>query len=131
MASKSPISLIPEMLDLKIYGGDGVKLRLTVTTPLGEPMDISGGIAAQIRTSRPNATIQADFGVDTADSTNGIVMLTLTGDQTADLHTNGTAPVERFVGVWDVQWTPEDDAEMPVTLVQGAVESSLDVTRLN
>lgn len=37
-------------------------------------------------------------------------------------------PLPAFEGVWDVQWTP-GAGELPVTLVQGSVESSLDVTR--
>ena len=127
MAS-TPISLIPETQDLRLYGGDGVRLRLIVTNSAGEPINLTGSLAAQVRSSRTISEIRADFTTTIVDAVNGIVELSLTGDQTAGLHGDPTAPVERFLGVWDIQWTAQD-AE-PVTILQGAVESNLDVTRL-
>ena len=126
--AQPPISLVPESLDLKLYGGDGVELRLVVSDTLGEPIELTGEVNAQIRSSRPNVNISADFTANITDAAGGICMLSLTGDQTSSLHGNPTTPMERFTGVWDVQWTPEGSE--PVTLVQGIVESSLDVTRL-
>ena len=123
-----PISLVPESLDLKLYGGDGVELRLVVTDSLGEPIELTGEVAAQVRQSRTNATVLAEFQVTITDAPNGIAMLSLTGDQTAALHGEDDFPTERFTGVWDVQWTA-DSAE-PITILQGGVESQLDVTRL-
>jgi hypothetical protein len=123
------ISLLPESLDLQLYGGDGVELEMTVTDNLGVPVPLTGTMAAQIRTSRVNQTIMAEFEVDIIDPSNGLVSLMLTGSQTSDLHGNPNAPTERFTGVWDVQWTP-DTGRTPITVVQGKVESSLDVTRL-
>ena len=125
--AQSPISLLPETLDLKIYGGDGVRLRLVVTSPDGQPVNLTGEIAAEIRESRINPTSKATFAVEITDAAGGIAYISLTGDQTAALH-GLPSPIERFTGVWDVQWTP-DGAE-PVTILQGSVESSLDVTRL-
>jgi hypothetical protein len=123
-----PISLVPESLDLKLYGGDGVELRLVVTNTLGEPIPLTGEVAAQIRQSRTNSAVLAEFQVTITDAPNGIAMLSLSGDQTAALHGEEDFPTERFTGVWDVQWTA-DSAE-PITILQGSVESSLDVTRL-
>lgn len=123
--AQAPISLLPETLDLKLYGGDGVQLRLVVTDSLGEPVNLTGAIAAQIRDSRVNPTPKVSFATQITDAEGGIAVISLTGVQTASLH--GSAGIERFTGVWDVQWTPVG-AE-PVTIIQGAVESSLDVTR--
>ena len=123
--AQAPISLLPETLDLKIYGGDGVRLKLVVTTPDLQPVDLTGEIAAQIRESRVNPTPKVSFATEITDAPGGIVYISLTGDQTASLH--GGAGLERFTGVWDVQWTPADSE--PVTILQGGVESSLDVTR--
>jgi len=123
-----PISLLPETLDLKLYGGDGVELRLTVTQTDGTPISLTGAINAQIRASRTNSATVADFEADLTDGDSGVVLLSLTGVQTEALHGDPQFPSERFTGVWDVQWTPAG-AE-PVTLIQGGVESSLDVTRL-
>ena len=122
------ISLVPEILDLSLYGGDGVELRLVVTDTGGEPVDLTGTIDAQIRSTRTSSTESAVFDADLTDSDTGVVILSLTGAQTEGLHGNPNTPSERFSGVWDVQWTPQG-AE-PVTLIQGKVESALDVTRL-
>jgi hypothetical protein len=127
MAAKT-ISLIPESVDLKLYGGDGVELEINVTNGVTGPLPLTGEVAAQIRTSRVNPAAQADFAVDLSQADVGLIIISLTGAQTAALH--GTPnPVERYTGVWDVQWTP-DSGRSPVTLVQGAVESNLDVTRI-
>jgi hypothetical protein len=119
------ISLVPQALAIKLYGGDGVQFRLVVTTGSGSPVNLTGDITAQIRESRVNPAVMAAFATEIEDAANGIVLISLTGAQTADLHANGS--LERFIGVWDVQWTPQG-AE-PVTILQGNVESSLDVTR--
>jgi hypothetical protein len=123
--AQAPISLLPETLDLKLYGGDGVRLRLVVTNPQGGAINLDGTIAAQIRASRTNSTIRASFTTEITDAPGGIAYISLTGAQTADLHSGGS--VERFTGVWDVQWTPQGSE--PITILQGAVESNLDVTR--
>ena len=124
-----PISLLPQVLDLTLYGGDGVELRIVVTDSDGAALPLTGAIDAQIRPSRTSNDEAAVFDADLVDAGTGVVYLSLTGAQTGALHgVPPQQPVERFTGVWDVQWTPTG-AE-PVTLVQGAVESHLDVTRL-
>jgi hypothetical protein len=122
------ISLVPQILDLSLYGGDGVQLRLVVTDSGGAEVSLTGTIDAQIRSSRTSSTEAAVFDADLTDADTGIVILSLTGDQTEALHGDVNFPSERFSGVWDVQWTPAGSE--PVTLIQGKVESALDVTRL-
>lgn len=126
MASSSPISLVPETQDLRLYAGDGVELLLSVSNGVG-PTELTGTIAAQIRSSRADSEVLAEFGVDITDATTGLATLSLSGDQSRALHGDPETPLEKFTGVWDVQWTP--DGGEPETLVQGSVESNLDVTR--
>lgn len=123
------ISLIPQVQDLKLYGGDGADLQITVSNGAG-PIDLTGAVDAQIRASRVGSQVLASFTADTTDAANGIVYLSLNGSDTADLHDpkNDGVLTESFKGVWDMQWTPVDGE--PITILQGAVESSLDVTRL-
>jgi hypothetical protein len=125
----SPISLVPQVQDLKLYGGDSVDLQVSVSNGVAA-IDLTGAIDAQIRASRIDTEILASFAVDLSEATNGIAYLTLSGSQTAALHdpkSDGVL-VESFKGVWDCQWTPQDGE--PVTILQGTVESGLDVTRL-
>jgi hypothetical protein len=120
------LSLVPQQVDLALYAGDGAALRITVrnTESPPAPLDLTGAVTAQIRHARPDAAPLVDFTVDAAEAASGVVVLHLTGAQTAAL-VNGTG--EAFKGVYDVQWTPEGSE--PVTLVQGAVTCTLDVTR--
>ena len=118
------IDLQPEVVDLVLYAGDGVDLPLTCTDGAGAPIDITGAVTAQIRAARltPDPPVAA-FSVNAADAYQGKIILSLTGEQTAQL-ANGS---DRFSGVWDVQWTPA--GSQPRTLVQGKVECVADVTR--
>ena len=124
----SSISLIPEKVDLTLYGGDGVELEINVTNGPTGPIDLTGEVMAQIRGSRVNPAVGAEFAVDLTQGANGVAIVSLTGDQTAALHGDPAHPLEKFTGVWDVQWMPAS-GRSPVTLVQGNVESNLDVTR--
>lgn len=117
------ISLVPEQVDLELYAGDGAALRLVVTDTSGAPIPIDGAVTAQIRASRLDSAIAASWATDMADAANGIVLISLTGVQTADL-VNGS---EKFDGFWDVEWDPT--TQEPITLMQGKVTCELDVTR--
>ena len=122
------INLQPEVLDLILYAGDGVSFKMIITNGANAPIDISGSISAQIRLQRldPDPPV-VSFGVNMVDAYQGIVRLSLTGDQTADLSQHPSAKEGKFLGVWDVQWTPSG-AE-PRTLCQGKIECGIDVTR--
>jgi hypothetical protein len=130
MSPAPPISLVPQSLDLSLYGGDGVELRMTVTDSGGSPVPLTPGtVDAQIRGSRTTVgDAIAIFSTDLTDGATGVVILSLTGTQTEGLHGPSDGLSERFSGVWDVQWTP--DQGQPITLIQGKVDSALDVTRL-
>lgn len=116
----------PTILNLLLYAGDGVSVRLTCKDTAGNLIDINGAVTAQIRLDRihPDDPPLAEFTVSLVDAYLGIIILSLTGDQTLSLLGDGA---DTFTGVWDVQWTPEDLQIR--TLVQGSVECVADVTR--
>lgn len=117
------ISLIPSLLDLELYAGDGVELVLGLTDGAGGPLDVTGDVKAQIRANRADVTAATEFTADLAEGATGTVILSLTGLQTASLVQGAT----KFDGVWDMQWTIADG--QPVTVLQGKVTCDPDVTR--
>jgi hypothetical protein len=122
------IDLQPEVLNLKLYAGDGISLRLTCKDKAGAPIDVTGGVEAHIRVNRTDAADPlAEFAANLVDAYLGVVVLTLTGAQTQDLIDDPTGSDGKFEGVWDVQWTPSGG--QPRTLCQGTVECVSDVTR--
>ena len=122
------IKLQPDVVDLILYAGDGVDLPLSCTDGAGAPIDLTGAVEAFIRLERltPDPPIVA-FSVNASDAYLGKVILSLTGDQTMELSTDDSAKSGKFIGVWDVQWTPA--GRQPRTLCQGRVECVADVTR--
>lgn len=120
--AKQTISYVPQTLDLVLYAGDGTSFSLTVTDPDQVPINLTGTMIAQIRTEREAVDPpSAEFTIDLTDAALGVAALELTGVQTHSLITP-----EKFVGVWDVQWTP--DGGEPMTLCQGKVECFPDVS---
>lgn len=117
------ISLLPEPLDLALYAGDGASIRLTVTDNAGASIPVGGEVIAHIRKTRSDVAPAAEFSVNLVNAATGVVIISLTGVQTAALL--GGKP--SFKGAWDVQWKPTGG--QPVTLVQGRVECNADVTR--
>jgi hypothetical protein len=122
------INLQPDVLDLSLYAGDGVDLRMVCTDSKGDELDLSGAVDAQIRIDRLDQVDPiAVFSVNTVDAYEGVVVLSLTGDQTRALSLDPSSKAGVFAGVWDVQWT-KAGAE-PRTLCQGRVECVADVSR--
>ena len=124
----SSINVQPQLLDIKLYAGDGVEIRLVWTDNTGDPLDVNGAVTAQIRSTRlsPDPPI-TEFSSNLVDAYQGIVILSLTGAQTKDLIDDPSTKNGKFSGVWDIQWTPFDSE--PRTLCQGSVECVVDVTR--
>lgn len=117
------LNLLPDTLDLALYAGDGVNIKLTVTDNADAPLPVTGEIKAQIRRTRLGTEVMAEFAADLIQGDEGFVFISLTGEQTAAL----IEDKPKFKGVWDVQWIKPD--EEPITLVQGTVECGADVTR--
>jgi len=120
--AKAKIDRRPETLDLALYAGDGVSIRLGVTDNSGAPVAVEGELKAQIRESRGAPEVAAEF-TTTPEEETGSVLISLTGEQTQSLVANG----EDFSGVWDIQWQPVNGE--PVTLTTGQVTCNADVTR--
>jgi hypothetical protein len=120
---KSKLSFDPPVLDLKLYAGDGPSFHLVVKDPAGAPVNLTGTMLAQIRDERGDDDPPlAAFECDLSSGSAGAVILKLSGEDTQAL-----APVEKFEGVWDLEWTATD--EEPLTLCQGKVECFPDVSR--
>jgi len=119
------INLQPQVLNLELYAGDGVEFRLVCTDVNGAPIDMNGTIIAQVKLDRADSSALVSFTVGLMDAYQGIVILSLTGSQTAALVADSSTG--KFVGVWDIQWTPS--GKQPRTLCQGIVECVTDVTR--
>jgi hypothetical protein len=115
----------PEILNLLIYAGDGLNIRLMCKDTAGNPIDITGSVTAQIRLDRihPEDPPLASFTVGLIDAYLGIIVLTLSGASSLSLLGDSE---NIFTGVWDVQWSPENLE--PRTIVQGTVECVADVT---
>jgi hypothetical protein len=121
--AKPKLSFIPQTLDLLLYAGDGAGVRFTITDSTEAALPLTGEMKAEIRATREAADpALAEFAVDLTDSATGVVLISVTGVQTHALISDN----EKFVGVWDLEWTPTGDE--PVTLVQGKVECYPDVT---
>jgi hypothetical protein len=121
--AKKKLSFIPQTLDLLLYAGDGAGIRFTITDKTGAALPLTGEMKAQIRANREDVDpALAEFSVDTSDFATGIVLISLTGDQTHSLISGD----EKFTGVWDLEWISTGDE--PATLIQGNVECIPDVT---
>lgn len=125
MAKPNTVSLVPPVVNVVLYAGDGANLRLTATDLDGKPFDLRGTVHAQIRATRLADEYLVEWAVEMAQAEQGILVLRLTGDDTRALMQGDT--IHRFKGAWDCVWTMADS--VPVTLVQGDVQCDLDVTR--
>ena len=113
------INLEPQFLDLKLYAGDGMKIKMTCMDVSGAPVDITGEVNAQVRLDRLAETPPlAEFTVSLVDAYLGIIILSLTGEQTQDLVEDPSTVQGKFKGVWDVEWTPSESE--PRTMCQGS-----------
>ena len=122
------INTQPAALDLALYAGDGVEFRLICKDSNDAPVPIDGEVTAQVRVDRtPESTALADFNCNIIDGSQGIIELSLTGDQTQELVADPSSRNGKFTGVWDVQWAAT--GKEPRTLCQGKVECVADVTR--
>jgi hypothetical protein len=123
MAKSPQQSFVPVSLDIALYSGDGARMKITVKNPAGVAVPLTGTVAAQIRADRQDPSAKATWTVDLTNAATGIVLISLSGTQTAALM-NGS---ELFKGFWDVQWTPTGSE--PLTILQGKATCALDVTR--
>lgn len=123
------ISFAPSIVDLKCYAGDGMTVEIQVTDEDKNPLDVEGSVVAMIREKRTDPDSVLSFRVDTSQASQGLITLSLTGDDTssAALYGQGRRQLNEFMGVYDVRWEPPS-AE-PRTLMQGAFTCTLNVSR--
>jgi len=124
------LDIQPPVLNISFYAGDGVGFKLICVDDEDPPapIPIDGTIEAQVRVNRdPTALSVVAFSSDMTDAGDGIIILSLTGDQTQDLIEHASTKKNKFKGVWDVEWTAPGSE--PRTLIQGDVECLADVTR--
>lgn len=119
----SDVSRIPPTVNLELYAGDGVAIRFSLATTDSAAYPLDGVVISQIKAKRTDPDPLVSWNVDASELAQGIVTLSLSGDQTASLIPSGKTV---FHGVWDLQYTPTD-AE-PVTFMQGNVKCEADVT---
>lgn len=121
--AKLSVDLEPQVLNLTLYAGDGVNLRLRIKSTPTTPVNLTGTMRAQIRVDRDQiGDPDAEFDIDLTDAVDGLAVVSLTGEQTQEL-----APTaEKYIGVWDLEWTPEGGE--PRTICQGKVECLPDVS---
>jgi hypothetical protein len=120
------LSLAPQELDLELYAGDGVALQIVAKDAAGAAVNLTGTITAQIRMTKsaPGSPLLA-FTVDSTNAATGILILRLTGAQTATLIVG--LGDDGFRGYWDVQW--QASGSEPTTLLRGIVLCDTDVSR--
>lgn len=124
------LEVLPPEVNISFYAGDGVSYKLVFKTNEDpqNPIPITGTIEAQIRVTRdPTALAVVAFSAEMSEADDGIVYLTLTGEQTQDLIEHTSTKKNKFKGVWDVEWTAPGSE--PRTVIQGDVECLADVTR--
>jgi hypothetical protein len=120
------LSLAPQELDLEIYAGDGVSLQVVAKDSAGAVLNLTGTIKAQIRTTRSAPDPPAlTWTVDSTNASSGILLLKLTGAQTATLVTG--LGDDGFRGYWDCQW--QGAGLEPTTLLWGILLCDTDVSR--
>lgn len=107
--------------DISIYKGDTYTHSLTIKNSSNVAIDLTGRTyIAQIRESSAASSSEAVFDVDTSNSSNGVVVLSLTSIQTSLLK-SGTY-------FYDVQ---ESYGNVVTTLMYGNAVVTGDITRVS
>lgn len=107
----------PNRVDLNIYAGDDMSVRITVNNSDGTPADLTGNTAtAQIRATHTADDPLADF--TTLVDPTGVVMLSLDAATTAVLPT---------WAVWDCQI--QAPLGQTTTIAAGSIRTAQEVTR--
>jgi len=112
------LSALPTRVDLRLYAGDDVTVKVTVNNPDGSPADLTGATAkAQIRAWAYDFEPVADFTC--AVDPSGFVLLGLDAASTSVLPRNS---------VWDCELLFADGSPT-TTILSGSVRTLAEVTR--
>lgn len=113
------ISALPEPVNLALYAGDDITLRVTVTDADGDPVDLTGATVESHVRATAAGPLAAAFESQIDDPASGVAFIHLTPDATAQLPARA---------VWDVQASFNDGANV-TTLAAGTVTVAAQVTR--
>lgn len=116
-------SYLPQSHNLSLYAGDPASFNIAITSGV-TPVPLTGEVRAQIREHRHDTAVVKEFTIDMAAALTGTLTLKLSAADTAAL----VSGVAHWFGVWDCQWFPVGSD--PITLVQGKIYCTKDVTRL-
>jgi hypothetical protein len=117
------MDVTPDVLDLVLYAGDVGDFEISFVDDLGSPVSVNQYTwSAQIRKSR-GSTQYIDLPIDSTQASSGILIIGLPSAITSTLGEN----LWNRNSQWDLQCT--DIANRSVTVLQGSVYCSQDVTR--
>lgn len=118
MTANSKVDLTPAILDLALYAGDGEDFQIVVKDEAAQPIDVSHLVwTAQIRKTRASTTA-SNLTIDMTSAGTGVIKIHIPASITNVL---------AKLGQWDLQYT--NGSGDPVTILQGSVTCSQDVTR--
>lgn len=114
------LDLTPAVLDLLLYAGDGEAFEIHFQDENNEAIDVSDLVwTSQIRKTRSaDETDIHDLEIRTDDAATGTIVVVISAEITRALPKSSQ---------WDIQSTKGTDD--PVTILQGSVTCSPDVTR--
>jgi hypothetical protein len=116
--SPQTITNVPAVCNLVAYRSDDFSINVTVKDDTGNPVDVGGTWAAQVRPSAESTTVLGAFTIDGTNAASGQLVL--------DLDTT-TFPDTFSLAVWDLQWT--DSGGIVMTLLAGSFKLVPDVTQ--
>lgn len=106
------LNVVPNNLDLVVYGGDDTVLTVNVTDENGDPVDLTGTHSATIRPDA-NSEDSWEIGVEQDTVESNKVFLTISSAVAAEVVVDATTESIRvddelivapmFIGVWDWQ----------------------------
>lgn len=121
--------ITPANLDLTIYTAATYELQVTLQDGAGDPVDLTERqLAAQVWNTRRSRQL-ADFTITKTDPTNGVLTLSLTAAQTAELPADKSIATNKagLVGCWDLRVT-EPDGQTVYYWLEGEVKTNVGVT---
>lgn len=117
------VDLTPDRLDLAFYAGDIGDFQISFVDADNAPIDVSSYTwQSQIRAARSSDS-PVVLAVDVTEATLGIIVVKIPATLTRSLVSDAMSAVQQ----WDIQcYLPGTD---PITILQGSVTCSQDVTR--
>jgi hypothetical protein len=121
MRKSNVVDMTPTKIDLHLYQGDDLLLRIGVFDADGAAIDLTGAIpSSQIRTTAEDPVVLAEFIALVSAVDKNVVELHLTSADSALLPTDAEL-------AWDVQYVDVED--LTTTVAAGAVCVEPEVTR--